>query len=127
MADSKISQLTAITAVDLASTDVLPIVDTSATTTKKVAMADVAEFVAGATVITSLIPGDSDDLTEGTTNLYYTTARSSLKADLASPTFTGTPAAPTASNGTNTTQIATTAFVFNQTQNDQFILASAIF
>jgi len=34
-----------------------------------------------------------------------------LKANLASPTFTGTPAAPTASNGTNTTQLATTAFV----------------
>jgi len=33
------------------------------------------------------------------------------KADLASPTFTGTPAAPTASSGTNTTQLATTAFV----------------
>lgn len=33
------------------------------------------------------------------------------KANLASPTFTGTPKAPTASAGTNTTQIATTAFV----------------
>ena len=33
------------------------------------------------------------------------------KADLASPTFTGTPLAPTASPGTNTTQLATTAFV----------------
>lgn len=33
------------------------------------------------------------------------------KADLASPTFTGTPKAPTASAGTKTTQIATTAFV----------------
>ncbi len=33
------------------------------------------------------------------------------KAPLASPTFTGTPAAPTAAGGTNTTQIATTAFV----------------
>lgn len=33
------------------------------------------------------------------------------KAPLASPTFTGTPAAPTASAGTNTTQIASTAFV----------------
>ena len=30
---------------------------------------------------------------------------------IASPTFTGTPAAPTASAGTNTTQLATTAFV----------------
>lgn len=32
-------------------------------------------------------------------------------APKASPTFTGTPAAPTAAGGTNTTQIATTAFV----------------
>ena len=32
-------------------------------------------------------------------------------APLASPTFTGTPAAPTASAGTSTTQLATTAFV----------------
>lgn len=34
-----------------------------------------------------------------------------LKAPLASPTLTGTPAAPTAGNGTNTTQLATTQFV----------------
>ena len=34
-----------------------------------------------------------------------------LKAPLASPTFTGTPVAPTATAGTNTTQVATTAFV----------------
>ena len=34
-----------------------------------------------------------------------------LKAAIASPTFTGTPAAPTAAAGTNTTQLATTAFV----------------
>ena len=35
----------------------------------------------------------------------------SAKADIASPTFTGTPAAPTAAVSTNTTQLATTAFV----------------
>ena len=34
-----------------------------------------------------------------------------LKADLASPALTGTPTAPTAAAGTNTTQVATTAFV----------------
>lgn len=34
-----------------------------------------------------------------------------LKANLASPTFTGTPAVPTATPGTNTTQAASTAFV----------------
>jgi hypothetical protein len=37
-----------------------------------------------------------------------------LKAPLASPSLTGTPTAPTASAGTNTTQIATTAFVRSQ-------------
>lgn len=36
------------------------------------------------------------------------------KSDINSPTFTGTPAAPTASAGTNTTQLATTAFVHNE-------------
>lgn len=39
-------------------------------------------------------------------------ARDNLKADLASPSFTGTPTAPTAAAGTNTTQIATTAYSF---------------
>jgi len=38
-------------------------------------------------------------------------------APLASPTFTGVPAASTAAAGTNTTQVATTAFV-NTTVND---------
>ena len=36
------------------------------------------------------------------------------KAPSASPTFTGTPTAPTAAVGTDTTQIATTAFVIDQ-------------
>jgi hypothetical protein len=34
-----------------------------------------------------------------------------LKANMASPSFTGTPLAPTAAAGTNTTQIATTEYV----------------
>jgi microcystin-dependent protein len=43
----------------------------------------------------------------------YTAIASAIasKSDINSPTFTGTPAAPTASTGTNTTQVATTAFV----------------
>jgi len=44
------------------------------------------------------------DITTNTSNI-------ALKANIASPTFTGTPAAPTASVSTNTTQVATTAFV----------------
>jgi len=38
---------------------------------------------------------------------------STEKADKISPTFTGTPLAPTAAIGTSTTQLATTAFVNN--------------
>ena len=41
-----------------------------------------------------------------------------FKAPLASPALTGTPTAPTASGGTNTTQIATTAFVQAKTDDD---------
>jgi hypothetical protein len=43
----------------------------------------------------------------------YTAIASAIssKADSNSPTFTGTPLAPTASSGTSTTQIASTAFV----------------
>jgi hypothetical protein len=37
-----------------------------------------------------------------------------LKAPLASPGFTGTPTAPTATANTNTTQLATTAYIQNQ-------------
>lgn len=40
-----------------------------------------------------------------------------LKADTESPTFTGTPKASTASDGTNTTQIATTAFTQTAVSN----------
>lgn len=74
-----------------------------------------------------LIGGSSPITTSGTytfqvdSSAYRTVANSlslaqiqtalNLKANLASPTFTGTPAAPTASPGTNTTQLATTAFV----------------
>ena len=45
MADLKISQLTALTSTDAVGADVFPIVDTSTTTTKKISLADVAEYV----------------------------------------------------------------------------------
>ena len=46
-------------------------------------------------------------------NSEFTTIRTAVnsKADIASETLTGTPLAPTAAAGTDTTQIATTAFV----------------
>lgn len=47
----------------------------------------------------------------------YVDDQSSSKADIASPDFTGTPTVPTATAGTNTTQIASTAFVTTAVAN----------
>ena len=58
--------------------------------------------------------GDGD-LTIARTNGLQTAL--DLKAPLAEPTFTGTPSAPTATAGTNTTQLATTAFVKTAVDN----------
>ena len=47
-----------------------------------------------------------------------------LKANIASPTFTGTPTAPTAAVGTNTTQLATTEFVQSAiTNTNEYVTA----
>lgn len=53
-------------------------------------------------------PTDNSDNPVKSNGIYDALA---LKANLASPALTGTPTAPTASSGTNTTQIATTAYV----------------
>ena len=47
------------------------------------------------------------------------------KAPLASPALTGTPTAPTASAGTNTTQVATTAFVATAINNKTSVSGNA--
>ena len=62
----------------------------------------------------SLPTGNSGKIIRGAeidTELTAVASAVSSKADINSPTFTGTPAGPTASAGTNTTQLATTAFV----------------
>lgn len=59
--------------------------------------------------ITATVADDSHNHTIANIDSLQTTLNA--KAALASPTFTGTPKAPTATAGTNTTQIATTAFV----------------
>jgi len=62
----------------------------------------------------SLSTGNPAKVIKGTEiDAEYTAIASAIssKADSNSPTLTGTPAAPTASSGTSTTQIATTAFV----------------
>jgi len=58
--------------------------------------------------------GDSGKIVKGTeidVELSAVAAAIASKSDSNSPTFTGTPLAPTASAGTNNTQLATTAFV----------------
>ena len=62
----------------------------------------------------SLLSGNPLKIVKGTeidTEFNNIATAVATKADLSSPTFTGTPAAPTASSGTSSTQLATTAFV----------------
>lgn len=62
----------------------------------------------------SLPSGNAGKIIKGTElDTEYTAIASAIssKADLNSPALTGTPTAPTATYGTNTTQVATTAFV----------------
>ena len=54
---------------------------------------------------------DAKLATATASSTYETITNVNLKADIASPTFTGVPSAPTANTATNTTQVATTAFV----------------
>jgi hypothetical protein len=70
-------------------------------TSKWTPLAAPVTSVAGKTGAVTLVEGDVASLTGDL----------ALKAPLASPALTGTPTAPTATGGTNTTQLATTAFV----------------
>ena len=68
----------------------------------------------------ALLTGDPNKIVKGAEiddeyNNIQTAVNS--KADTLSPTLTGTPVAPTATAGTNTTQIATTAFVTTAVTN----------
>ena len=62
----------------------------------------------------TLPTGDANKIVKGTeidNEFNSISGAISSKADIASPTFTGTPAAPTATSGSNTTQLANTAYV----------------
>ena len=104
MADQKISQLNAITTIDNAA-DVLPIVDTSAGSTKKVTVAQI--------VTAAGVPTDTDELTEGSTNLYYTNARALAAAPVQS--VNGSTGAvtvqPTLVSGTNIKTVNSTSLL----------------
>ena len=79
----------------------------------------------------SLASGNALKIVKGTeldTEFNNIATAVATKAESASPTFTGTPTAPTASSGTNTTQLATTAFVkaANDTQDTAIALKAPI-
>lgn len=91
----------------------------SATIVPPLTLSGAATFNAGVTLSAALaLPNGStastqapvDNSTKVSTTAYVD-AGLLLKANLASPTFTGVPTAPTATTGTATTQLATTAFV----------------
>ena len=87
------------------STNVHGISDTAALATKTYADNAVTAHDADTTNVHGIA-----DTSALATKSYVDTA-DNLKAALASPSFSGTPTAPTAAAGTNTTQIATTEFV----------------
>lgn len=99
------------------SADTLALIDSAASNTlKKITYGNLSSAIVG--IIVDSAPGTLDTLNElaaalGDDASFSTTITNSLalKAPLASPALTGTPTAPTASAGTNTTQVATTANV----------------
>jgi hypothetical protein len=70
MADLKISQLTALLGSAAADTDVVPVVDVSATTTKKITLSEFVEYIVASAVfsgaVTSMAPSvefdDADNI-----------------------------------------------------------------
>ena len=93
--------------VTLVSGTMVPTTGTGATGTWGISISGNA---ATATTLTGLTPTITElNYTNGVTSAIQT--QLNAKAALASPAFTGTPTAPTAAAATDTTQIATTAFV----------------
>lgn len=106
-----------------------------------VELATTAEAIAGTDTARAVTPaglaanaGASTPLMDGTAAVGTSTRHArddhrhptdSTRAPLASPTFTGTPAVPTAAVGTDTTQAASTAFVKAEIANDRPYEATA--
>ncbi|MEX5130459.1 phage tail protein [Escherichia coli] len=95
-----------------------PTAPTAAQGTNSTQIANTAFVKAAITALINGAPGTLDTLKEIAAAInndpnYSTTINNALalKAPLASPALTGVPTAPTAAQGTNNTQIATTAYV----------------
>lgn len=93
--------------------------------TDESAVAALTTTVSGKVPSTRTVNGHalSADVVIAESDISGLTSDLAAKAPLASPTLTGTPAAPTATAGTNTTQVATTAYA---TAADAIVLAAAV-
>lgn len=101
-----------------------PTAPTAAALTSTTQIATTAFVTTAINNLIAAAPGALDTLDElaaalGDDANFATTITNALalKAPLASPALTGTPTAPTAAAGTNTTQLATTAHVFAERAN----------
>ena len=88
--------------------------NTTQVATTAYVQAELADLVNSAPATLDTLKELSDALGADANFATTVTNNLALKAPLASPTLTGTPTAPTAAVGTDTTQIATTAFVIDQ-------------
>ena len=141
MADKKISEMTAITATDIANNDSIIIADVSENHTKRAEISELTTFFgispegqrdtvgqlfttgthSGVTVtyddpndkINIVVNGSVTDAELGHLNGVTSDIQTQFgtKANLASPTFTGTVSAPSPSADDNSTKIATTGYV----------------
>jgi hypothetical protein len=104
----------------LVATDKVPLARSASTTAYAATMAEVATYANGAYAPNYYTgtPAMDGSGAAGTAAFVsrgdHVHPSDTTRAPLASPTFTGVPAAPTATTGTNTTQLATTAFVQSQ-------------
>ena len=95
-------------------------------------MSDITQIQVGTTTydIRDAVARNSLSTKANAADVYTTTqidTALNLKAPLSSPALTGTPTAPTAADGTNTTQIATTQFVQNAFKaNDAMVFKGTI-
>lgn len=93
----------------------VPAGPTAAVDTNTTQLATTAFVIAQASAVTPLVDGTG---TIGSSLRYaradHVHPSDTTKANLASPTFTGVPAGPTATLGTSTTQLATTAFAVTE-------------
>lgn len=98
-----------------------PAAPTAAVDTNTTQLATTA-YVVGQGYLKSATAASTYQTQSGMSAYLTTSSASTTYAPLASPTFTGTPAVPTATAGTNTTQAASTAFVQTAVAN---LVASA--